>query len=958
MKKNCALLLFILCFLAFRVSAQSNRRISGTVTDTAKNALADVNVVLISDQDTIKTTTDSDGNFSFSKTPAQKFSLKISMVGYREQTGNYTFAGKERHKRLDPIALEPSGQMLQEVVIKGKPNPIRFMQDTVEYNAAAYQVLEGDNVADLMKQFPGMEIDEEYNVKTMGKPLTKLRVNGEDFFTSDVKAFIGKLPAGIVDKIQLIDDFGDEANFTGIKVGEPQKMLNIVTKPGMNRGTFGGASGSTGTNDMIGGGASVNLWNKSKQSSGSLRLNTLNNGAGTSNTLRASLTHRNKIGKYGSGGFNYSFSDNGSAFTREQVVESLYPEGNFVNSSKSQGRNGGNNHNLGGNWHYNNKVIYLETSFNATYNQSDNQNSSFSNQSGFIRQDLINSSVNKNSSPQISGSINLSKKLKNKTNQFSSRLSFALSDKKGDQNINTNTLYYDKTTGELQKDSLLKRDLLSRGNSQSVTLGFNYSLGLKKPKDSLARQSLNLSYSGTAASSMSEVSTFVFDNQSDLTSFVDSLSTSYRSLSLNQTLGLNYNYNSRKMRYNFGLNARPNLLSNNDLRLRQKITNNTFNYAPNLNIGRTLSKGRALSVNYSGSNNNPTVNQLQPIRNSVNLQNIIVGNPDLKPSFNHNVNGSFNYANAKSGLSVQAGLNASTTLREIVEHVSLVPDTLNSLKQITRYENINGNYSLGSSYQINIPIRKNKYSLNYSGSAGVSNRAVIFNNQKAFGKGLNFSQSLGGNMVLKKFNINMRVSYSLTNNSNTGELLRASNYLSSDLGQISPPDYQLAGLGQISAPAFFRNTNFRTELNANLTLKNLKLRATSSYNSSRNDAQDDQRLRDISDLNMNLSGQLTIRKSYNVNFSVAKRLNYGYALANTNPLLLNASVGKSFLKDKSLGLYLNGNDLLGQGNNISRTVSGNSIIDSRGNQQTRVISLSLNYNLSRFGGKSFRVDPD
>src|SRR5690606_10894061 len=116
--------------------------------------------------------------------------------------------------------------------------------------------------------------------------LTKLRMNGEDFFTSNVEDFISKLPAGIVDKIQVIDDFGDEANFTGIKSGEPKKMLNIVTKPGMNKGAFGNAGANTGTNDMAGGNANFNLWNKSKQSSGNLNLNTLNNGAGTSSNLR------------------------------------------------------------------------------------------------------------------------------------------------------------------------------------------------------------------------------------------------------------------------------------------------------------------------------------------------------------------------------------------------------------------------------------------------------------------------------------------------------------------------------------------------------------------------------------------------------------------------------------------------------------------------------------------------
>jgi hypothetical protein len=399
------------------------------------------------------------------------------------------------------------------------------------------------------------------------------------------------------------------------------------------------------------------------------------------------------------------------------------------------------------------------------------------------------------------------------------------------------------------------------------------------------------------------------------------------------------------MRYNLGINARPNFMTNHDLRLQQKIVNNTFNYSPNLNIGRTMSKGKSLSASYNGSNINPTINQLQPIRNAVNLQNIVVGNPNLKPAFNHNLNGNFNYAHQKSGISVQLGLNAAATQREIVEHVILLPDTLNSLKQITRYENINGNFSLGSSYHINIPFFKKKYHLNYSGSAGFSNNAVIFNNQKAFGRGINFSQNLSSNISLKKFMLMTRVGYSVSNGSNAEP-----NFLLS--GGMEP------GLGQFSAPAFFRRTNFSTELNGNLNLKNLRMRTGLNYNSNHNDAQADKRFGDVKVINMNLSGTVTIKKSYQTTLSIIKQVNYGYALTNANPLLLNATVGKSFLKNKELSLNIQGNDLLGQGNNISRIVSGNTIIDRRNNQQTRVISLNLVYNLSRFGGRSIVVHPD
>lgn len=928
-----------------QVLAQANRKVSGSVIDSTNTIIPNSKVRIILAKDTMTTQSDEYGAFSFSKINEEKFTLEISNIGYLPYKATYSFAEKEKHKRLNNLILKPSSQMLNEVVITAKPNPVRFMQDTTEYNAAAFRVNEGDNVADLIKQFPGMEVDDQYGVKTMGKEMVKLRVNGKDFFTSDIKDFIGKLPAGIVSKIQVIDDFGDEANFTGIKIGEPRKMLNIVTKPGMDNGGFGGVSGNAGTNEMIGSGAQVNLWNGVKQSSANLNGNTSNNGAGTNRSVSLGLSHNNKITDNMRGGIGYNFNNNRNAFSSEQVIESVNSGGNFINNSQNTGDDGGSVHSLNSNLNFNNKKMYLDGFVNANYNNSANQNVSYARQSGVIRQDLSNSNSANTSSPNINTGFNFSKKLKNLKNSFSGRASFSTSKSNSDQNIRTNTLYYNKETGVLQKDSLLNRELNSSTNQQNFGIGLSYSIGLKKAKDTLGKGSLNFGYNASGSVSSNLVSTFVFDNTSDKVSFVDSLSTSFNSTSLSQSASLNYNYTSSKARYNIGLNASPNMLSNKDLRLNQTTHNNTFNYSPSINFSKTLKQGKRISMNYQGSNSNPTIRQIQPIRNSQSLQNIVIGNPDLKPSFNHNLNANFNYSQIKTGRSLQIGLNGSATQREIVDNVSLIPDTLNSLKQITRYENVNGNYQVNSNYTVHIPITKNKSAISYSGSVGFSNRAIIFNNEKAYGKGVNFSQRLSSNLTFKKVSLNADISYSVTSNNNANNLYRYS-------------QYQPIGIGQIGAPAFFRTKTLGGSLNSGLRLKNLSLDGGLNFNTNHNDGAETQTIQDVTNLHMNIFGRLTIRKSYYVNFSGNKRMNYGYSLANANPLVINGGLEKSFFKDKSLRFGLNANDILGQGNNLSRTVSGNTIIDNRNKQQTRVFTMTLNYNLSRFGGRNFRVDAD
>ena len=942
-KRHSLLLLCVLMLCASTAFAQTNKRVNGLVTDTSETAISNANVLLITDKDTLRTTTDDYGYFNFSKVKTASFSVTVKMIGYQEFSGSYTF-GKEKELEIKGIQLKFAGNMLKEVLIKGKPNPIRVMQDTVEYDAAAFQVFEGDNVADLLKQFPGLEIDEEYNAKTMGKEMVKLRVNGKDFFTNNVKDFIAKLPAAIVSKIQIIDDFGDEANFTGIKVGEPAKMLNIVTKPGMNKGQFGNGGITAGTNDQLGGSGNMSLWRDTKQSSGGLNYTTSNNGAGENENIRLSATHRDKLGKYGNFGVGYNIGRNTSAFNTEQSVETPNPLGTFYTNTKSNGENRNSNQNLNSDFSFNNKKIFLNSSIGISYNQGNNLNESVNNQLGIIKQDRRNNSQSNNKSPRINANVGFAKILKNKRNSLSANLMVSTSSTNSNQNISTNTLYYNKDTQVLEKDSLLNRNLITEANNQNVNVGINYSLGLKKLKDTLAKQALSFNYAASVMRSRNNVATLVFDNKTSQPRYIDSLSTQYTSMVISQSLGINYNYTNKKMRYNVGINARPTLMNSNYLNLHQKINNNAFNYSPNLNLSRTIAKGKTISVSYTGNNNAPSLFQLQPVKNAQNLQNVIVGNPNLKPSFNHNISSNFNYVHLKSGVSVQTGLSFSTTRNEIVNNVILLPDTLNSLKQETRFENTNGTYNLGDNYTLNIPLKKNKFSVSYSGNINLSNRATFINNIKRFNKGINLSQNLRGTINLKQANITAGTSYSFNSNNNI------------NLNSIN--DIALFNLGQINGATFFRTHNFRTDLSGSLRLKKLNVNTNVNYSITNSNATFDQSNRDVKNLNLSLSARATLKKSYFVGFSAAKQINSGYSLANTNPFILNANFSKAFFKDQSLSLNINANDLLNQGNNLTRYVSGNSIVDSRSNQVTRVFTFGVNYNISKFGGKVFRVDAD
>ncbi|RYG10721.1 MAG: TonB-dependent receptor, partial [Chitinophagaceae bacterium] len=107
---------------------------------------------------------------------ANSFSIRIAAFGYEQFTAAYTFAEKEKHKRLGAIRLKLSSRTLKEVVIKAKVSPVKFMQDTVEYNATAFSVRDGDNIADLLNVLPSDAIEK---IEVMTNPPAKYSADGE-----------------------------------------------------------------------------------------------------------------------------------------------------------------------------------------------------------------------------------------------------------------------------------------------------------------------------------------------------------------------------------------------------------------------------------------------------------------------------------------------------------------------------------------------------------------------------------------------------------------------------------------------------------------------------------------------------------------------------------------------------------------------------------------------------------
>ncbi|RQO77393.1 hypothetical protein DBR40_09960 [Pedobacter sp. KBW01] len=764
MKKSnnsCFLLFFVLLILSVNARAQS--KVTGSVTDSLKKPIEGVSIQIMTDKDTLRTTSGARGDFSFHKVNSNKFYLVVKALGYKPFTSVYEIEPSKKGSVLEPITLKTETIRLEDVEVKVKVDPIKIKKDTIEYNAGAYTVRENDKVEDLLKQLQGIEVDEKGAVTAMGKKMTKLRVNGEDFFTSNVEDYIRQLPADIIAKLQVIDDYGDEANFTGIKVGTPQKMLNLVTKPGMDKGVFGGVNASSATNNAHNLGTTGSIWKKTKQIGFGGRYGLTDNEFSKLHNTGLNGNIRDKISKEFSVNANYNFNNNRNNSIQSTYLETFNPQGTIYDLRESANNSSSLNNSINLGLNGATKKNYFNAALSGSLGSSKNNAFSTSDKTGIIRQDLISNSGSRNNSPNIGGNINWSRRLSNNRRSLSMGFNFSTNEGKSNSSINDIIRYYNETTNVLVKDSLLNRLVENDTRSSNVGGNIQFSNSLKRANDSTGYSFINLSYRFSVSRSQNTQNTTVTD-KFGASFLVDSLGQDYVSNFINQNISIGFNTNAKKISYNFGLNFSPSIIIGKYQNTGQQLRNYQLNFSPSGNLSYQIKENRSLSFGYNGYTSSPDFNKLQPIRNNNDVQNLIIGNPDLKATTSHSADLSYNQFGAKSGWSIMAGLSGSFAFNSVVSNTIFLRDTLNSLKQQTTYENVNGIYNIGGNYSLNKRLMTNKLSLSLNGNVAYSHNVFYTDNVLNRSSGINLSNAFRFSLNEKKFSVNSSVSYSFSSN--------------------------------------------------------------------------------------------------------------------------------------------------------------------------------------------------
>ncbi|MBP3943504.1 TonB-dependent receptor [Sphingobacteriaceae bacterium WQ 2009] len=913
----------ILAFcLLFGLSTQAqNKLVQGFLRDASSRVVAGASVKLTSDQDSLLTSSSMSGLYVFDNVKAKSFKITVSSIGYETYTNTFEFPAGVSKFNIPSFQLNATSQQLEEVVIDGVTTVI-VKSDTLEYGTANLKLRDGALVEDALKKLEGIEVAADGKVTAQGEEIKRIRINGKDFFGGDVKTATQNLPADIIQKIQIIDDYGDMANLTGNKTGDSEKIINIQIDPEKNKGYMTTLRMGYGTDDRYQATGMYMAMKEGMQFSALGNLNNINaplfdfntagggarrmqggggrgpgggggfgGSTGLTNAGSLGLNYRQdfspKLTVYGS----YSYSHDDQDVIATSVNQYTFPDSILLKNSNSTTNTIGNNHRFEANLEWKPTLNdFIKLSPTLSFRKS--EVSAISDIKNYFRgtasttEDILYSSeYNTNNSLSKSPNYGISGLYNRKLNDNGRNVFFNMNVNSGaskqDQERIIETIVKDPNNMDMTEEQVYRRTLAELDNK---SWNGGASVSYIEPLSQFGKLEVSYDYNINTYDNTRNQRTFKEDGGIfDSPGF--NFDRTYDYSFSTHRVGANYNYAKDKIKYAFGASVQPSILDG-DAYVDGKtigIRRNGFNFVPIARFEYKFNRQKNLSINYSGNSVEPSITQIQPFTDNSNPTNIITGNADLAAEFRHQLRLRFNSSNFEKGKTFFAMLNTSLSQDKIVSNNLRYADPLLGVVQETGYLNADGAFSVQSFYHYGRSLKKKTYNLMFMGGVSFNNNISFTDSRKntasnwVFNQGIMFRYNPSENFEL---NPGVRYQYNTTKNSLTSQ-----------------------------------STN-------------------------------------VSSWTPTLIGSVNITPTWIFGADLSKSFNNGYGgnLSNVNPFVINSYLEKKFLKANRGTFRLAAFDLLNQQTNISRSVSDMLISDSRTNRLARYFMLTFTYKFQKFAG--------
>jgi hypothetical protein len=845
--------------------------------------------------------TDNYGKFLLSNLPPGAYLLQITYIGYGTFQQQITARGSAQLIDLGNISLSIDNELLEIIVVKSEHVPLVIKGDTVEYNAAAFKTRKSDAVEDLLMKLPGVEVEQDGNIKVQGKDVDRVLVDGKEFFGDDHRIATKNLPADVVDKVAVYDRKSEESEFTGIDDGERNKTINLKLKEDKKHGSFGKVEAGYGSDNRYTGKFQLNRFSSNTQTSIISNLNNVNNvgfsvangssfgeqtitiGGGSSLGLagRGSTPGENTTGSAGlnlnhdftknlkwRSSYLFNYADQNVAETNRSTY--FLNDLNYTNAQKNSNEFNQKGHNLNTSLEYDmdsTSELRIKSQFN--YNDSETN--------------ILSSSLNLDAfeSP-ISG---LEREGQTEANVLGIDIDAAFRKrlaKKGrilqmsggiNNQDNDDDLFINNLLNEPSQITQIIQDQIERENQKSFRTGISYTEPLSEKLLWNFSASVNMT-------SHDQINDFFNIDPVFGDPVIDNL--------LSNVYEKNYNFQNygssiRFIASGFNILAGLNYYNANlSGRLEETLVNDEdYSFMlPNMNIGYELRNGR-VGLEYRTIVREPSLYQLQPVVDNRNPLFLYNGNPNLKPAYNHLLNLNFN---TYDGFNFRSwfGFLAITYTKDYISTSRIVDQNLATTLMPT---NVNDNLTLNSRLSYSTPIGWAKAKMRISASGNMARTTTLINDIE------NDNNRKGGGMSLSLEN-KVKDNFSL----------------------------RISGGIDITDSKFSQNDEFNVVYT-----------------------------------NTNIGGVLELYLSERISFDADFRMdNYSQEQFSTDNRLFfwNASLSKTFGENERLTLIIEGKDLLDTNAGISRSANAGVISEVNSSNLGRYFILKASYSLSAFKPKS------
>ncbi len=915
---------FCLFFLLYSVFSYSQYSLSGHVQNKQSGELVEMATIRLfsyhgSDSTLVQgAQTDFDGNFKLSNIKNGRYKLIVSSVGYREVVTPITVSDKDMHLRA--IRLEETVEALAEVEVTGKAAEMTVKGDTLEYNTAAYKTQETDMVEDLLKKMNGVQVDSEGNVTVNGESITSIRIDGKKFFGNDVQAATKNIPADMIDKIQVIDEKSDMAKLTGFEDDDTERIINLKLKENKKKGIFGNFNAGAGA-DLIADNGKWFDYNKNFMSedfryNASAFLNLLLGESQTTIIAGANNTNEPRTGRgrgwwggqnsgitwaenlgvntniAGKNGYlyggdmqlNHSFNDTHTKSEKEQWTDDYTYQQNDTSSKQSQTWDAKARLEFEFQVDSMNKII-LKPEISYTHN-FDNSYKAYD----YFRDNdttTVGKQNNLGTSADIGAKLQLiynHKFLKpGRTLTLNTNIDF--SNTKGDSHNKSDNKSYISTPIASVNQWTLKTQ-----NALSYAIRMSYVEPIWKTNHFLEtairfQHSNRWSEKKQYNDSLHTMLDADYSNSLSNTFFSESVELNYKWIEqyFDLTAGIRFNPSQTLSKTTYGNG------------LLRDTTVAVYNFAPNVTFKYKFGKKEFARIRYRGQSEQPSITQMEPVKDNSNAMNETIGNLNLVPAFRHRINFMYSRYNEQRFSSITTGIFANLTKDALVNN-SIYDQNGKLYQQTVNAKTIP--YSIYAHFMYNTPF---------------ANKLLQFHTRTNVG-------------------YNMRIAY-VTREMATADIEKLIEQNTWTLGDESRTGNVTVG-EDLTLRLTHKIVDFGVHgiFNYSFTHNNLTAQSRSNV------------------FNWSVTGDLTFHLPKNweiaADIGYTDRIGYGKQLGNLSEIMLNASISKTW---GFATLSLKANDILNQRKNIVQTVGENYVQYQRFNTLPTYAMLTFTYKLNRMG---------